>query len=311
MSGLHFLKMWSDVSQMVARKSQSVTSQFNVCTICFICRNTSALSKYRDIMVKSHLVRSGSPAVYQLRTTTGLTGGLRRVTLGREDANERVKTVLLVGETGAGKSVLVNALVNYAMGVTWEDDVWFEVVEAEGRSQSESQTSEVTVYQILGFAGKTLPFALTIVDTPGYGNTRGTDRDVATRSTLLEMIRSGAGVGEIDAVGLVMKASDNRLSDRLRYVLESVAALLDEDFRNVVPLITHSDGGPPDNVLKALEESGLDCVRNRANLPLFFMFNNRQTTRKTMQHQTVLRFAWDLTVEQIGRFLDFVIHAEH
>lgn len=261
-------------------------------------------------MAKSHLVRLGSPALYQLTPTTEFTGGLKRVTLGKKDVNETNKTILLVGETGAGKSALVNMLVNHAMGVTWEDNVWFEVVQDERRSRSESQTSAVTVYQILGFAGKTLPFALTIIDTPGFGNTGGTERDVATRLSLLKLIQSDAGVCEISVVGLVLKASDNRISDRLRYVFDSVASLLDKDFRNVVPLITHSDGGPPDNVLKALEESGLDCVRDHASLPLYFLFNNRQTTQKTVQYKMALRFAWELTVEQTERFFDFLTYSE-
>lgn len=313
--GFHFLKIRPDVSHIVEIKSHSLAkrvcgSPFNVYTIYFICRNTSALSKYRDVMAKSHLVRLGSPAVYQLKPTTEFTGGLKRVTLGKKDVNKTNKTVLLVGETGAGKSALVNTLVNYAMGVTWEDNVWFEVVDDEKRSRSESQTSAVTVYQICGFAGKTLPFALTIIDTPGYGNTRGTECDVATRWSLLKLIQSDAGVCEINAVGLVLKASDNRMSDRLRYVFDSVASLLDKDIRNVVPLITHSDGGPPDNVLKALEESRLNAVRNHASLPLYFLFNNRQTTQRTVQYAMTVRFAWDLTVEQTERFLDFLKYSE-
>lgn len=213
-------------------------------------------------------------------------------------------------ETGAEKSALVNTLVIYAMGVTWEDNVWFEVGEDGRRSRSGGQTSEVTVYQIHGFTGKTLPFAVTVIDTPGYGNSRGAERDVAPRSSLLELIQPEAGVCEINAVGLVLKASDNRLSGRLRYVFDSVASLLDEDFRNAVLLVTHSDGGPPDNVVKALEESRLDCVRNHASLPLYFLFNNRQNTRKTMQYRIILRLAWDLTVEQIGRILDVLTHTE-
>lgn len=261
-------------------------------------------------MAKSHLVRSGSPAVYQLKPTTEFTRGLKRVTIGKKDVKETNKTVLLVGETGAGKSALVNTLVNHTMGVRWEDNVWFEVVADERWSRSESQTSAVTVYQIFGFAGKTLPLALTIIDSPGFGITRGTQRDVATRWCLLKLMQSDAGVCEINAVGLVLKASDNRMSDRLRYVLDSVASLLDKDFRNVVPLITHSDSGPPDNVLKVLEESRLDCVRNHASSPLYFLFNNRQTTEKTAKYKMTLKFAWDLTVDHTECFLDFLTYSE-
>lgn len=92
--------------------------------------------------------------------------------------------------------------------------------------------------------------------------------------------------------------------------MDSVASLLDKDFRNVLPLVTHSDGGPSDNVLKALEKSRLDCVRNHASLPLYFLFNNYQTTQKTMECRIVLRLAWDPTVEQVGWFLDFQTHTE-
>lgn len=284
-------------------------SLLNVSTIFFICRKSSAsaLPKYRDVIANSHLVRSGSPAVYQLKTTTEFTGGLKRVTLGKKGGNHTRKTVLLVGETGAGKSALVNMLVNHAMGVSWEDDVWFEVAEEERRSCSESQTSAVTLYQISGFAGKTLPSALTIIDTPGFGNTEGTGRDVATRLSLLKLIQSDAGECEINAVGLVLKASDNRMNDRLRCVFDSVASLLD---KKVVPLITHSDGGPPDNVLQALEERRLNCVRDHAGPPLYFLFNNRQSTRRAAKHQRALRFAWDLTVKQTQRFLDFLTYSD-
>ncbi|XP_031179270.2 uncharacterized protein LOC116067089 [Sander lucioperca] len=273
-------------------------------------------SKYDHITCKV-LIQSGTPTLYRLilqkenyqpqRTIKENTGTLTRMTLGEKNPNKMNKTILLVGETGTGKSTLVNALVNYAMGVEWEDDVWFQIVEDEKRSQSESQTSDVIVYQIFGFEDKTLPYSLTIIDTPGYGDTRGIERDASVSQRLLDLFQSEDGVHEINAVGLVMKASVNRLSDRLRYIFDSVMSLFGKDIeKNIVALITHSDGQIPENVLKALEAANIKCAEDEENEPVCFMFNNRQSTQKTKKNKVALKSAWDITMDQISNFTDFL-----
>lgn len=236
---------------------------------------------------------------------------MKRVTLGRRNANEINKTVLLVGETGAGKSALINALVNYAMGVEWEENLWFRIVEdKEGKGetrQSQSQTSDVIVYQIFGFEGRTLPFSLTIIDTPGFGDTRGNKKDAMISERLLQWFRSDFGVHEINAVGLVLKASENRLSDRLRYVFDSVISLFGKNMKNnLVALVSHSDGGPPDDALKALQDAKIQIPPNSEGLPSHFVFNNRQTTERTRQYTYSLKNAWGLTQDNIVQFADFL-----
>ncbi|KAF3848235.1 hypothetical protein F7725_021263 [Dissostichus mawsoni] len=162
----------------------------------------------------------------------------------------------------AGKSTLINALVNYALGVKYEDNVWYQIVEEEKKSQAESQTSDVIVYEVFGHEEKTLPFSLTIIDTPGFGDTRGIERDVLVSERLLDLFRSTDGVHEIDAVCLVLKASDNRLNDRLMYVFDSVVSLFGKDIEeNIVALITHSDFVTTENVLQALKDAS-DFLKN-------------------------------------------------
>uniref|UniRef100_A0A8C9ZV33 AAA+ ATPase domain-containing protein n=1 Tax=Sander lucioperca TaxID=283035 RepID=A0A8C9ZV33_SANLU len=260
----------------------------------------------KDIISKSVLIQSGSPAVYQLIPKKENIGSLTRMTLGEKDPNKINKTILLVGETGTGKSTLINALVNYAMGVEWEDDVWFQIVEEEKRSQSESQTSDVIVYQIFGFEDKTLPYSLTIIDTPGYGNTAGIEKDVLISQRLLDLFRSEDGVHEINAVGLVMTASENRLTDPLRYIFDSVISLFGKDIeKNIVALITHSNGRTPKNALQALEAAKIKCARNEKNQPVHFLFDNCQHEDRT-EDEEALKHADKISMKGINQFTNFL-----
>ncbi|XP_045923301.1 uncharacterized protein LOC123982023 [Micropterus dolomieu] len=267
--------------------------------------NTNISSKYGHITCKV-LKHSGSPTVYQLTPKEDKIVNLRRRTLGKRNLNKINKTILLVGETGAGKSTLINTLVNYAMGVKWEDDVWFKIVEEEKRSQSQSQTSDVIVYQVFGFEGETLPYSLTIIDTPGYGSTRGTEQDVIVGQRLLDLFRSKDGVHEVNAVGLVLKATENRLSDRQTYIFDSVASLFGKDMeKNIVALITHSNGRTPKNVLKALEDANIKCARNEKNQPVYFLFDNCQDEGRTDDIED-LQHADKITTRGMSQFTEFL-----
>ncbi|XP_008292585.1 myosin-6-like, partial [Stegastes partitus] len=274
-----------------------------------LCSNSNISSKYEDIISRSVLLHPGPPAVYQLRTKKEKIGTLTRKTVGEKNVNQINKTILVVGETGAGKSALINALVNYAMGVKWEDEVWFQIVEEEERSQSESQTSDVIVYQVFGFEGEALPYSLTIIDTPGFGDTRGPEQDAIISQRLLDLFRSDDGVNEVNAVGLVLKASDYRLSDRQIYVFNSVMSLFGKNLeKNIVALITHSDGGKPENALQALEAAKVKCARNEKDQPVHFLFNNQQKTQRGTEEKTkaTLKHSWDITKEGMSEFTAFL-----
>lgn len=200
--------------------------------------------------------------------------GCRRYVFGKESRRQN-RTIMLLGATGSGKSTLINGMVNYMTGVDWKDDFRFKLVhEDQSRSQAESQTSEVTVYKLNHQEGFKTPFHLTIVDTPGFGDTRGVTRDREITEQIRRLFTSANGVSEIDAVCFVTQAALVRLTATQRYVFDSVLSIFGKDVaENIKMLVTFADGKQPP-VLDAINAAAVPCPKNEIGLPVHFKFNN-------------------------------------
>ncbi|KAI4886335.1 hypothetical protein NFI96_000179 [Prochilodus magdalenae] len=246
-----------------------------------------------DLLQKSQLISEGKPARYRLLTTRSDLAEkdkVRKWTFGQQNIKMKSKIILLVGETGTGKTTLINAIVNYILGVKIDDDVWFEITEEEAVNQTDpgtagptdSQTNAVTVYEV--FANN--PISVTIIDTPGYGDTSGAEYDSQVAENLLKLFNHSTGVKEIDAVCLLVKASVNRLSDREHYIFDAVLSVFGKDIEeNIVVFITHSDGEEPTNVINVIKKAKIPCRKENGNKPVYFLFNNRQAEQRTMRGQ--------------------------
>ncbi|XP_053185480.1 uncharacterized protein LOC128368649 [Scomber japonicus] len=224
----------------------------------------------------SKSINSGSPSIYKLllKEEDMDIDGCQRYNFGKENTRQN-RTIMLLGATGSGKSTLINGMINYIVGVEWKDDFRFKLVdEDQSKSQAESQTSEVTVYKINHQEGFQTPFSLTIVDTPGFGDTRGVGRDKEITEQIRRLFTSKNGVSEIDAVCFVTQASLARLTATQRYVFESVLSIFGKDVaENIQMLVTFADGKQPP-VLEAINVSGVPCPKNDIGLPVHFKFNN-------------------------------------
>ncbi|KAI4787163.1 hypothetical protein KUCAC02_036647, partial [Chaenocephalus aceratus] len=239
-------------------------------------RTTKREHLKESLKSKGKRINSASPSVYKLPLTEEDMNidGCRRYNFGKESMTSN-RTIMLLGATGSGKSTLINGLINYIVGVEWEDDFRFKLVdEDQSRSQAESKTSKVTVYKINHQEGFKTPFSLTIIDTPGFGDTRGIQRDKEITEQILNLFSSKRGVSEIDAVCFVAQASSARFTATQQYVLDSVLSIFGKDVaENIQVLVTFSDGQRPP-VLEAIKVSGVPCPETEDGLPVHFKFNN-------------------------------------
>ncbi|KAK7123301.1 hypothetical protein R3I93_021650 [Phoxinus phoxinus] len=166
-------------------------------------------------------------------------------------------------------------MINYNLDVQREDEVWFEITDDQSdRSSVHSQTSSITVY---GFYPQESKTDLTIIDTPGYGDTRGVEKDQEIAMNLLGLSKCDDCIQILDAVCLVINATQNRLSGRQIYIFDAVQSLFGRDIaENIVLLFTHSTGAIPKSALTAVKEAKVKCAVNEQNQPVFFLFDNCQ-----------------------------------
>ena len=180
------------------------------------------------------------------------------------------KVLLVVGATGAGKTTLINGMVNYILGVQWKDDFRYKlIIEDEQVSQANSQTKHITAYTFYPMKGSAVPYTFTIIDTPGFGDTEGLERDRQITNQIKEFfsVPPPDGIRHLDGIGFVTQASLARLTPTQEYIFDSVLSIFGKDVaRNIFILVTFADGQKP---------PVMDAIK-KANIPSqkYYKFNN-------------------------------------
>lgn len=172
--------------------------------------------------------------------------------------------ILVMGETGVGKSTWVNAFVNYIEFGSLDDAVRSEkdfivaipsqftitddegdlktikigepdVNEVDSRGQPSTQKTRDYYVQLRG--GSKM---IRLIDTPGIGDVRGIDQDKINLSNILRFL---GNFERIHGICFLLKSNEARLSISFRYCLGELLKRLDKSAQNSIAFcFTNSRG---------------------------------------------------------------------
>ncbi|KAF8331178.1 hypothetical protein F5887DRAFT_895198 [Amanita rubescens] len=129
-------------------------------------------------------------------------------------------TILLVGETGTGKTSLLSLLANIVLGRNPEQFVNFNDENIEdGGGSKHSQTNEAKVYEFTSLNG----VRVTILDTPGLADTRGLAQDELHKASIAKTIKEKITV--VNAVIILANGTVPRLGVATDYALSTLSSI--------------------------------------------------------------------------------------
>jgi predicted GTPase len=221
--------------------------------------------------------------------------------------------LVVVGRSGAGKTTFINMMTNLILGKSYEDErsvaitqgMYFKAKDGEAgvriafkcnipqfmhlqsdnvnAGQLHAQTQKCNMYDF-----STDEFDLTLIDTPGLGDTRGIEQD---KENAKHIVNAVAAVGEFHGILLVHKASDSRLDASFGYMINGIKELLTKECKdNIVIMFTHTSNSAKVDSLEALQQMGIptqntftfenDCIVPPEMVKQFFENNKKFTTYK-------------------------------
>ncbi|QRW23116.1 AIG1 domain-containing protein [Rhizoctonia solani] len=150
--------------------------------------------------------------------------------------NKNSITIVMVGETGCGKTAFMSLLQNLFQGRSaLELEDLHDKTTDSNLKKSCSQTEKTKLYEFKTPGGG---FTIRMLDTPGLGDSRGLEQDKINQKDITNEISK---LGTIDAVVIMSNATTERLGPVTAYALQILVTIFPRSvLHNIGFIFTHT-----------------------------------------------------------------------
>ncbi|CAG0896104.1 unnamed protein product [Darwinula stevensoni] len=248
----------------------------------------------------------GKVAIYEVKMNViPVEEGLEKRVIGSDHKALYASTryILVIGRTGAGKTTFINALFNYFVGVDYDDAFRFIIASSPNDDdQAQSQTKNVTAYTIQCLHGCRFRYSLTIVDTPGFGDTVGKEEEEINWLKVQKLFTSKEfGLDRLHLVAFVVPSSEQRLSANNENIYAKVTSIFGKDVENNFHIVvTHCD-------MKAKKEHPVMKTLRKAGIPSQFgYYVNLQGILTKDKDDQQEKYAWKTQKEELHKMCEYL-----
>ena len=203
------------------------------------------------------------------------------------EQKEYSSNIMVIGETGVGKSTWLHSFINYLQNIQLEENNRYYLFD-EKSLQEEYQkkhlneptqigsrvTDEPVIYNIE--ATKVFNNPIRLIDTKGFGDLRGPRYDEKITKDIQNLFE-GSEIENLNAVCLVFKATNTRSTDRLKMVMNKIFSLFGKEIKNnIVIIFTFCDSFKEIKGVEVLKDKGgpfYEVLGDIEKIP-YFGFNN-------------------------------------
>jgi len=255
---------------------------------------------------------------------------------------DRYINILLLGQTGIGKTTFINSLANYLVNDTFQEAIndKLEVIIPTSFSFTDPETFEEKIINIgdktnheptnengrsstqqcRSFVFPLNDRNLRLIDTPGMGDTRGSEQD---KKNLFEILTYISHYEHLNAICILLKPNEERLTIVFRLFIKQILHYLHSSAsENIIFVFTNARStlytpGSSKKLLQALlndhrEKHNLEIPFSKENTflldnePLRYLALHKNGIEINQEQIQTYQKSWDYTLKEYERLILYI-----